>query len=62
MTAAFTVEDIGRRARFAVAAGHLRVTLEREMDHQVIVVDIKPSVANELASWLEEQYQQENTI
>lgn len=58
MTAAFTVEDVGRRARFAIAAGHLRITLERAFDHQVIVMDIKPSVAAELADWLEEQYKE----
>ena len=61
MTAAFTVEDVGRRARFAIAAGHLRITLERAFDHQVIVMDIKPSVAAELAAWLEQQYEKEIT-
>ena len=56
--AAFTIEDVGRRARFAVSSGYLRITLEREADHQVIVMDIKPSVANELAGWLEELYRE----
>ena len=54
MRGAFTIEDIGRRARFAVAAGYLRITLERDDDRQVIVMDIKPSVAADLATWLEE--------
>ena len=62
MTAgAFTIEDVGRRARFAVSSGNLRITLEREADHQVIVMDIKPSVAAELAAWLEQQYEKEIT-